>query len=253
MDFPKFDRRPIDLHSHFNHGAKYEEESPVSRGGLDFLTSEAERLGIKEIAFSTYSSVLGYDTIIEENSYLHELSLERENIYQWVVVHPDIEESFKQAREFLGDKKALGIKIHPGLHKYSVPEKGDVIFSFADSIGATVLTHPTRNLKDFVDLADKYPNMKLIIAHIDSVSHVDSIKNAKHGNIYTDTSGCLCALNSVIEYAVEQVGSEKIFFGTDTYSPASHLSRIAFANIADSDKENILYKNALRCFEGKFE
>ena len=67
--------------------------------------------------------------------------------------------------------------------------------------------------------ADKYPNMKLIIAHLGSIEHINAIKAAKHGNIYTDTSGYLSSLNNVIEYAVDAIGSERILFGTDMYSP----------------------------------
>lgn len=48
--------------------------------------------------------------------------------------------------------------------------------------------------------------------------------------------------------AVEKVGSEKIFFGTDTYSCGFQTGRILFARIRDKDKENILYLNAKRHF-----
>ena len=82
---------------------------------------------------------------------------------------------------------------------------------------------------------------------------IDAIKAAKHGNIYTDTSGVLSSLNNVIEYATECVGSEKILFGTDSYSPTHQYSRIALARISQSDKENIFYKNAIRLFPNVFQ
>jgi predicted TIM-barrel fold metal-dependent hydrolase len=96
--------------------------------------------------------------------------------------------------------------------------------------------------------ADQYPDMKLIIAHVASKEHVDAIANAKHGNIYTDTSGGASARNNIIEYAVSRVGSEKILFGTDTYSFAFQFGRIALSDIPLKDKENILWKNAIRLF-----
>ena len=61
------------------------------------------------------------------------------------------------------------------------------------------------------------------------------------------------ALNHILEYAVEQVGSEKILFGTDTYAPSFAYPRVALADIPYEDKENILYKNAMRLFPNKFQ
>ena len=100
--------------------------------------------------------------------------------------------------------------------------------------------------------ADRYHNMNLIIAHLGSVEHVDAVAHAKYGNIYVDTSGNASVNNNVIEYTVSRVGSERIFFGTDTYSAAFQRGRIQFARIPDKDKENILYQNAKRIFPGKF-
>ena len=58
--------------------------------------------------------------------------------------------------------------------------------------------------------------MKIINAHLGSEAYVKAIASAKHGNIYTDTSGYKSSFNNIIEYAVKKVvGSEKIFFGTD--------------------------------------
>ncbi|MBR6052040.1 MAG: hypothetical protein IKP68_12680 [Clostridia bacterium] len=48
--------------------------------------------------------------------------------------------------------------------------------------------------------------------------------------------------------AAEKVGSEKIFFGTDTYSCGFRTGRIMFGGISDKDKENILCLNAKRHF-----
>jgi predicted TIM-barrel fold metal-dependent hydrolase len=66
--------------------------------------------------------------------------------------------------------------------------------------------------------------------------------------VYADTSGSASNKNNVIEYAVSQLGSERILFGTDSYSCAFQRGRIDYADIAEEAKENILYKNALRLF-----
>ena len=102
-------------------------------------------------------------------------------------------------------------------------------------------------------LADKYPDMKLIIAHLGSKEHVDAVANARHGNIYTDTSGGASNLNNILEYAVKRVGSEKILFGTDTYAFPFQFGRIVLSDLSFEDKENILWKNAMRLFDKAFK
>ena len=79
--------------------------------------------------------------------------------------------------------------------------------------------------------------------------HIKAVRNAKYENVYVDTSGIASIKNMLIEYAVSQIGSEHILFGTDTYSAASQRGRIEFAMIEQRDKENILLNNAKRLFD----
>ena len=86
------------------------------------------------------------------------------------------------------------------------------------------------------------------MAHLGGAAYVNAVAGAKHGNVYVDTSGINSSRNAVIEYAVEQVGSERILFGTDTYAAGFQRGRIDYALISDQDKKNILRDNALRLF-----
>ncbi len=256
IKIPEFKRKAIDIHSHFNHGVDGDHNDSnfemLTVPTLEFMSADNERFGIGEVGYSTYASVLSSAHIFAENEYLNKLSRENENIYQWVVIHPEQDDTLIQAEKMLASRKVLGLKIHSPMHKYDICQYGDKLFSFANDMNAVVLMHPDK-ISEMPRFADKYPKMKLIIAHIGSKYHIDAIRSAKHGNIYTDTSGALSSLNNIIEYAVQTVGSEKILFGTDTYSPAFQYSRIAFANISQDDKENILYKNATRLFPDAFQ
>ena len=245
----------IDIHSHFNIGSKFDcPEAEIHKRSYPFMVEDYDNLGISVGAFSPYSSVLwdGECGIFDDNLYMQNFSKENERVYQWVVLDPRQEKLYGQIRQIIKEKKVLGIKIHSVYHKYDINEYADQIFSFANELGCFVLMHPDK-IPDMVQYADKYPNMKLIIAHLGGVEHVDAIKNAKYGNIYTDTSGGGVSLNNIVEYAVEKVGSEKIFFGTDTYSCGYQVGRIKYARISEKDKENIFYNNAKREFEKQFE
>lgn len=237
----------IDLHCHFNSGAANDAaETELHKRSLEFLRREHLAANITRTAHSTYSAVLSPDGILRENEYMLSLTREYADIFGWVVVDPRNDETILQARRLLSEPKMLGIKLHRA-HGYDIAEWGDKIFSFADSVSATVLMHPDR-ISLMPSFADRYPNMRLIIAHLASVEHVEAIRAARHGNIYTDTSGGDSSKNNIIEYAVGRVGSERIYFGTDTYSAGFQYGRIAFSTISDKDKENILYRNAERDF-----
>ena len=94
--------------------------------------------------------------------------------------------------------------------------------------------------------------MKLIIAHLGSMEHIEAAASTKYGNIYVDTSADGCCMNSIVEYAVSRLGSEKILFGTDTYACSYSYPRIALADLPIEDKENILWKNAVQMFPKAF-
>ena len=248
----------IDMHSHFDHGvegdASYLRDSQkknIQLAYLEDLLLQYDGVGIEVGAFSTYSSVLSNARIPEENEYMRSVSEKVGRVYQWVVIQPNIEETFRQAEEMLKSPRCLGIKIHPACHGYKTVDHAEKLFSFANKHKAVMLMHPDDILK-MPEIADFYPDMKLIIAHLGSEDHVSAVKNSKVGNVYVDTSGGASNLNNVVEYAVKTVGAERILFGTDTYSSAFQAGRIAFAGISDGDKRLILRENSKRLFNRAF-
>ncbi len=243
----------IDIHSHYNHGSSYDTkiEHPMARCEIDYLMGEYDSSNIRCGVFSSFASVLSDKDILAENEHLNSVAQSNDRVYQWVVIDPRQEETFRQADRILQDPKCLGIKIHPGCHGYDIEQYGDKIFSYANEKDAVVVMHPDK-IELMPVFADRYPKMKLIIAHLGWVAHVDAIEQAKYGNVFADTSGIASSNNNVIEYTYGRVGSEHILFGTDTYSCAFQRGRIQFARIPDKDKENILLRNAQHMFPGKF-
>lgn len=249
MYFMDLAHSPIDIHSHFNHGSRFDCPEDVSHlRSLDFVESVYQKAGVSAVGMSTFASVLNHvECVFEENLYLHKLIDEKDWIYQWVVIDPRQKKTYEQAEKMLSHPKVLGIKIQSFEQKYDIREYADALFSFANEHKTVVLMHP-HYISQMPSFVDHYPDMKLIIAHIASKEHVDAIASAKHGNVYTDTSGGASARNNIIEYAVSRVGSEKILFGTDTYSFAFQFGRIALSDLSLRDKENILWKNAMTLF-----
>jgi predicted TIM-barrel fold metal-dependent hydrolase len=247
--------KAFDVHAHFNHGSPF--DSPSGTGwaacelncrDLGWLREQYAYLGILGGGFSTFASVLEHtECIEEENDYLHALAEKDARILQWVVIDPRRPATFRQADRMLASPRCLGIKIHPVYHGYDIEEYADALFSFAAEHKTVMLMHPAK-IEKMPYWADRYPEMKLIIAHLGGMEHIDAIRRAKHGNIFTDTSGKASCLNRILEYAAETVGAEKILFGTDDYSCAFQYGRVALSCLPDEDKEKILWGNAQRLF-----
>ncbi len=237
----------FDLHCHFNHGNRFDTETnDFYKADLDFLKKERDKNAVAGCAVCSFASVLSDKAILTENDALFDLVQKENRLFQWVVLHPKIPETYRQAESLLKEKKVLGIKIHSVLHGYPFLDYADEILSFAKSFHAHILIHPD-NIEQSSALADRY-NVKFINAHLGGHEHINAIKNSENHCIFADTSGMASTQNNVIEYAVNTVGSENIFWGTDTYSCAFQKGRIVFADIPEKDKENILFANALREF-----
>jgi predicted TIM-barrel fold metal-dependent hydrolase len=183
-------------------------------------------------------------------------------LFHWVVVEPGRPETFAQAEALLKTPRCVGIKIHPELHKYPIKEQGRKIFEFAARQGAVVLSHSGEDLSspaEFVPFANDFPGVKLILAHIgwsrdgNMTRQVKAVQMSRHGNIFADTSSSMSITSNLIEWAVAEIGPERILFGTDTplYFSPMQRARIDNAEISSEAKKMILRGNAERLFSAK--
>ncbi|MBI3861730.1 MAG: amidohydrolase family protein [Planctomycetia bacterium] len=178
---------------------------------------------------------------------------------QYVVIDPRSAATYKQADDMLRQPQCAGIKIHPEEHGYPIREHARSIFEFAARHKAIVLTHSSEQnslAADFVPWADEFPEVRLILAHIGcgwdgDLSHqVRAIQASRHGNVYADTSSARSIVPGLIEWAVREVGDDRVLFGTDTplYHAAMQRARIDEADLSDESKRKILRGNAVTLF-----
>ena len=243
------DLMAIDMHTHINHGSPYDTDTRIGYSAdLDDLIVMNRAAGIEKMFACTFASVLSTQGIPEENEYMHRLIDKVDCLYQWVVIDPRIEETLQQAERMLQHKKCVGIKLHPLYHGYFLEEYGDTVFSLASRFRAVVLIHVEKEASYILPMADKYPDVTFIVAHLGGEAYVDAVEFAKHNNVYTDTSGIASSNNLMVEYAYSRIGADRILFGTDTYSAAFQRGRIEFALIPKEDKQKILRDNAQQLF-----
>jgi hypothetical protein len=176
---------------------------------------------------------------------------------QWVIINPLEPETYAQAELMLKAPWCVGIKIHPEEHVYPIREHGQPIFEFAVKHRAVVLTHSggvNSVPEEFVPFANALPELKLILAHLghmdvgDITHQVRAIQSSRHRNLYVDTSSSKSLLPGLIEWAVREIGAERILFGSDTplYFSAMQRARIDRAEIPLADRIKILSENARR-------
>ncbi len=183
----------------------------------------------------------------------------RDGLLFWVVIDPAKPVTFDQAREMLKNSRCAGIKIHPEEHGYRIREQGRKLFEFAASYRTIVLSHSgeANSLpEDFIPLADEFPEMRLILAHLgcgydnDPGHQVRAIQKSRQGNVFVDTSSATGVTSGLLEWAVKEIGAERILYGTDSplYFAPMQRARIDYAEIATEDKLRILYQNAEKLF-----
>jgi len=185
---------------------------------------------------------------------------ETDGLLQWVIIDPERPQTFEQADQMLAHPRCVGIKIHPEEHVYSIREHGRAIFEFASRHDAVVLTHSGHEHSlpgDIVPFADDHPNVKVILAHIgcssgaDRTLQVRGVAQSRRGNVYADTSSAMSLAPGLIEWAVREIGAERVLFGTDTpgYETVMQRVRIDEAELGDNEKRMILRENAASLLE----
>jgi len=133
----------------------------------------------------------------------------------------------------------------------------DPIMERAGELGIPVLHHcwyktvqKTRcesDPSDIADLASRFPGVTIVMAHLSGCAQrgIQDIK--PFPNVLVDTSGSQ-PVAGLVEYAVRELGAERLLYGSDipVRDFAGQLGRILSADIAEEDREKILFRNARR-------
>lgn len=108
---------------------------------------------------------------------------------------------------------------------------------------------PLSDSQDIAELGRRYPEAKIILAHIggggDWEWGIKAVKDVK--NVYVDTSGSGTEIG-MIEMAVKEVGADRVLFGTDL-TICTGISKIEGSELTKDQKEKIYYKNMLKLLQ----
>jgi uncharacterized protein len=259
----------IDVHAHFGEyqrSGNLELANRFASADAETVVRRASEAKITTTIASPLSGLLPRGTAdsVHGNTEASESVEATPGLLQWVIVNPLQPKTYQQAADLLRRPKCVGIKLHPEEHEYPIAEHGRELFEFASKHGSVVLVHsgdPLSLPSDFLPFANAFSNISIILAHLgngggaagDPTLQVRAIEKSQHGNLFTDTSSARSISPGLIEWAVQEIGPDRILFGTDTplYHAAMHRARIDHADISDGDKMRILRDNAIEMWSSE--
>ena len=151
-----------------------------------------------------------------------------------------------------------GVKLNPLFNNF-LPDSKIVhpVMDEAAKLHLPVLIHcghPPWSLPwSFERLADRYPDVTIIMAHMGH-GHIVYINGAidvaeDYPNIMVDTAGM--TMHTKIKEAVLRLGVERVMYGSDTPlgHPGWEIPKVKVAGLISEELEYVLYYNALRVYK----
>lgn len=241
----------IDVHAHIWKG-QYEKSS-------DLLIESADRNGIDRIYVSGLGIYVPDSSEVRElNNSVAKLMKRDKRIYGYCYVNPKLKDAKEGLSRGIEDLGMSGMKLWVAAYcddpcvfplveqciDYNVPV---LIHAFHKAIGQL----PNESLGENVaNLALRYPEARLIMAHLGANSYreLKPIRNCR--NVWVDYSGTLFRRDE-LDYVKETIGAERILLGTDLdIAPfLLKLGQLEDSNFTHEEREMVLYKNALKVFK----
>lgn len=145
----------------------------------------------------------------------------------WIATYCDVPEVFPIAEQLIAYDKPL------------------LLHTFWKSVGQladeTTADHVAK-------LAKRYPELKIIMAHLGGEAYHSIRAIANCPNVWVDNSGTLVGSND-INYAVKLLGVDRVLFGSDMgIAFAGPYGQILEADLTQEEREKILWKNTAKLF-----
>lgn len=225
----------------------------------------AERFGINKLCLLGDVLRFGYNPSPHQIERINDLTIKL--VRRW----PDILFGFcflnpRHSRKFIFDEierciikeKFKGIKLEVAVNARD--KRLDPIMKKVEELNAIVLHHSwdtsvigrkmssgayQSDPSDIAGLASRFPRVKIIMAHLSAAGIRGILEIRPFPNVWVDTSGSQ-PHSGVIEYAVEELGAERILYGSDIPGRdfSSQLGRIYGAKIKEKEKRLILGENS---------
>lgn len=242
----------IDTHGHFGpYQAIYFPRSQPER-----VIDTMDRCGVRWLIMSGHQALT--DTEHGNAEIAAAVAEHPDRFLGWWVVNPNYPERTERDLDcFEAQQGFVGFKFHPNGHGTPLTDdRYAPAFEYADARGLPVLTHTWQgegmsSFREVQAVAEKHPNVRLLMGHAGYGDWEDSAKVARdHEHVYLELTAAYSVRGS-LEIMCEFASSRKILFGTDHpwFDPHYGIGCILSAYMTDEDRRNILYRNAQRLFD----
>lgn len=133
---------------------------------------------------------------------------------------------------------------------YASEEFGEIL-DLAGQYGMVVSLHTVLEWQEETELMIKrHPDVTFVMAHpgqkADYLKHIERLK--KYDNAYLDLSGTGLFRYGMLAYGVENVGCERLIFGTDypITNPHMYVQAVMYEKISDEHRQKIFIDNSKR-------
>jgi uncharacterized protein len=239
----------IDCHCHLGEWRGFH----VPEGDAEGMLKSMDALGI-DTACLTAHAAIGPDVRRGNRMVRDAVRNHPGRFLGYVTLNPHYEQDMQaEMDECFAIDGFCGIKLHPGLHGV-LPDDARYARAFreANERRCPVLIHTwgAADLQAVERMAREYAGAHYIMAHaggsVPAMATAAEIVN-RNVNVFIDTAFSL-AFEGNVEWLTEEVGSEKILFGSDMpfFDPRIDFGRVVWAGIPEPDKRNILGLNMER-------
>lgn len=178
-------------------------------------------------------------------------------------LHPESEDIERDVNDLIA-LGLHGVKLHPDIQKFKLDDYRCLkIYELCEKNHLPMLIHTGDGRYDYsnpnrlIPILEIYTDLSVVGAHFGgwSIWEEASKKLCDIENFYVDCSSSFYALSDeTVKRIISRYGAERVLFGTDypMWDPKEELERLDSLGLSESDKENILWKNAVKAYELRF-
>lgn len=193
------------------------------------------------------------------NDFAVEVQRENPGVLSFGSVHPDNPEALGEIAR-LKAEGIRGIKLHPDYQDFMVDDpKLEPIYTACEELGLVIAFHTGRDPyspelvhcppEKLALIADKYPNLIIIAAHMGGMKMADEVKKylIDKDNVYFDTAVATSSISpGDMQELIRAKGADKVLFATDFPWSTVEAERkyLESLGLTEEELELIFHKNA---------
>ena len=220
-------------------------------GTVQSLLASGQRGGIGHFVAFSAAAVPGQVQTI--NNYIATVCRENPEFTGFGTLHPDMENPLDEIERLIG-LGLRGLKFHPDMQQFTIDDERMMDIYAAAENRLTIIfhtgdyrysfSHPSRLAR----VLDNFPKLRTVAAHFGGWSLFDIAYDYFYQRrCYFDVSSSIPLIGH--RRAVELIrayGAERFLFGSDypMWDPAACLAEFMTLDLSDSEREQILWKNA---------